>query len=471
MAASGHYHCSVKGVGRGSGASVMQKAAYRAGVQLHDARTGAWTADYGKRAHSVIDKFIVTREDAAAWRCDRQRLWNAAEAAEPRVNGRLATELELALPHELTATQRRDLVSAFVRRIVERHGVAADVAIHTAHDDRNIHAHVLLTHRALGPGGFGEIANARTITKKIKGREKPVGIAGIAATPADIIAIRKAWAEAVNRAYAMAGFEIRVDYRSHEERGIRDAPTIHLGPKATGMERKQPGSSDRGDINREIERLNAYRRKMRQARAAARHQAQETGNTGGQVAVRKSAVEAVEAHAAPAASFAAGQAMPALTGQQRALEQVFSSCGDVSENLDAPRSAATAPAAVDAREPDTGLCRQSRGGQIRRLFHEAVKAVTQRATGPPPNRRRRREETSGAFRKLARKFSRRFADLRQDFKARTAITGRGIRIDPAAYERATGYLSDTLDQLNQLNNDGSFTDSYDNSQNNISPML
>ena len=85
--------------------------------------------------------------------------------------------------------------------------------------------------------------------------------------------------------------------------------------------------------------------------------------------------------------------------------------------------------------------------------------------------RRRGGNTGGEFRKLARKFSRRFADMRQDFKARAAITGRGIRIDPAAYKRATGYLSDTLDQLNQLNNDGSFAESYDNSQNNISPRL
>jgi hypothetical protein len=32
-----------------------------------------------------------------------RRLWNAAEAAEARSNGRIAIELELGLPHELTA--------------------------------------------------------------------------------------------------------------------------------------------------------------------------------------------------------------------------------------------------------------------------------------------------------------------------------------------------------------------------------
>jgi hypothetical protein len=37
-------------------------------------------------------------------------------------------------------------------------------------------------------------------------------------------------------------------------RSIEDVSTIHLGPKAAAMERRQPGSSDRGNINRGIER-------------------------------------------------------------------------------------------------------------------------------------------------------------------------------------------------------------------------
>jgi hypothetical protein len=94
---------------------------------------------------------------------------------------------------------------------------------------------------------------------------------------------------------------------------------------------------------------------------------------------------------------------------------------------------------------------------------------------PPQPRRRRSGNTGGEFRKLARKLSRRFADMRQDFKARAAITGRGITIDPQAYERAALFLSDTFGQLNQLNNDAEcssdFDDGHNNSENNISPRL
>jgi hypothetical protein len=296
---AGHYHCSVSPVGRGKGASVMHKAAYRAGERLYDERAGCWTADYGRRARSVTEKFILTRPGAATWRHDRQRLWNAAEAAEARRNGRIATELELSLPHELDPVRRRRLLLDFLAPIIARYGVAADVAIHTAHDHRNIHAHVLLTHRELGPDGFGEIAKRRTIAKKVKGREKQIEVAGIVATPADIEAIRKSWAKAVNRAYAEAGLDIRVDHRSHDRRGIEDVPGIHLGPTAAGMERRQPGSSDRGDINRAIAEHNVRRRKLRQLRAEARRLTQRQARTTGSASrdfslVAKTAQEAVQ---------------------------------------------------------------------------------------------------------------------------------------------------------------------------------
>lgn len=262
MTASGFYHCSVKSVGRGNGASLIQKAAYRAGVRLVDERTGE-IADYRARV-GVDDSFIIAREDAPAWAHDLGRLFNEAERAEARANGRLATEIVVALPHELDTQARRALAESFAGRIVERHGVAAHVAIHAPDkegDHRNHHAHILITHRELGADGYGEIANRRTTTKKVKGQEKQIEIAGIAATPADIRDIRKDWEQRVNRAYERAGLDIRADHRSHEERGIAQEPTKHMGPTATAMERDGK-ASERGDANREITQRNAERREL-----------------------------------------------------------------------------------------------------------------------------------------------------------------------------------------------------------------
>jgi MobA/MobL family len=119
---------------------------------------------------------------------------------------------------------------------------------------------VLITHLELGPEGFGEIANQRTVTKKVKGQEKQIEIAGIAATPADVKALRKDWEQHVNRAYERAGHDIEVDARSHKERGIEQEPTRHLGPTATAIERRgEP--SDRGNRNRDIEQRNQERQK------------------------------------------------------------------------------------------------------------------------------------------------------------------------------------------------------------------
>ena len=261
MTASGHYHCSVKSVGRGNGASVMAKAAYRSGECLYDARTGEFF-DYSRR-HGVIDAYLELPDHTPIY--TREQLWNEADRADDRSNARIATELELALPHELTEGQRRELLLDFVRGFVGKYGVAADVAIHEAHDKRNKHAHVLLSHRvlsshrALGSEGFADIANTRTTTRKRKGEMVQEKVAGIAATPADIKAIRRDWEQHVNRAYERAGLDIRVDHRSHAERGIEAEPTKHLGPKAAAMER-DGRPSDRGDINREIDERNRDRR-------------------------------------------------------------------------------------------------------------------------------------------------------------------------------------------------------------------
>ena len=264
MSAAGFYHCSVKSVGRANGRSVVAAAAYRSGERIADRTTGE-TFDYRARG-GVIDTFIIAPSNAPAWAHDRERLWNEAEGAEPRMNGRLATELELALPHELTPEQRKQLVKDHLTPIIERYGVAVDVAIHEpgeGRDQRNVHAHILVTHRTLGPDGFEDVSNARTVMKKNKqGEFRETTIYGIAANPSDVMALRKDWEQAINRAYERAGLDIRTDHRSHQDRGIELDPTKHLGPTAAEIERRQPGTSDRGEVNRTINAGNAERLKL-----------------------------------------------------------------------------------------------------------------------------------------------------------------------------------------------------------------
>jgi hypothetical protein len=227
------YHLSVKTVSRSSGRSATAAAAYRAGVEIVDQRTGQ-VHDYTRRS-GVVSAEITLPADAPAWAGDRSALWNAAEQSETRKNSTVAREFEIALPDELNEDQRRQLVGTFAKELADRHGIAVDAAIHEPDregDKRNHHAHVLTTTRRLGPDGFGE--KARELDDRKTGPEL-VGT------------WRERWGELTNEALERAGRAERVDHRSlgaqREEAlergdqvqadGLDRAPGIKLGPVPT----------------------------------------------------------------------------------------------------------------------------------------------------------------------------------------------------------------------------------------------
>jgi ATP-dependent exoDNAse (exonuclease V) alpha subunit len=178
---------------------------------------------------------------APEWAADRAALWNAAEQAETRKNSTVAREFEIALPEELSPAERQRLARDLAREIVERHGCAADVAIHAPGkegDNRNHHAHILLSTRRLGPEGFTE-----------KTRELDDQKTG----PQIVTQWRERFAGLQNERLCEAGIAARVDHRSLEAQGIDREPTRHLGPAASGYERRtgEP-SRKRMDFEAEI---------------------------------------------------------------------------------------------------------------------------------------------------------------------------------------------------------------------------
>lgn len=230
----GNYHCSVKSVSRSQGRSATAAAAYRAGAEIADERTGE-IHDY-TRKQGVIHAEIVAPKGVEV---DRETLWNMAEAAEKRKDAKVAREWELALPHELGQKEQIELAKEFAGKLVEKYGVAVDVCIHEPHregDQRNTHAHLLATTRAISAEG---------LTHKTRELDSPK------TSGAELDAMRGAWADCCNRAYERAGLNIRTDHRSLKEQGIDREATTHLGPTATQMERRG-AESDRGNINREI---------------------------------------------------------------------------------------------------------------------------------------------------------------------------------------------------------------------------
>lgn len=244
------YRCEFKIISRGSGHRACAAAAYRAGEKIMDERYGA-AHDYTRKT-GVTASFILAPENAPDWMSNRAELWNAVEAVERRKDAQLCREVLLSLPHELTDDQREALVRQFVRDHFVSRGMVADVNIHThspSGDERNDHAHILLTTRTLTASSFGpkdRSWNSRDFVHDT----------------------RKAWAEAQNRTFERLGLDLRVDHRSLADQGIDREPEPKLGQHATESIRNgEPEKADRVVQHHEtVMERNAERERLKNER-------------------------------------------------------------------------------------------------------------------------------------------------------------------------------------------------------------
>lgn len=196
------YHLRATMISRSAGRSATAAAAYRSASHIEDHRTGL-SFDY--RARGGVDHVeILAPAHAPEWAHDRAALWNAVEAAETRKNSQVAREIRVALPAELDHGQRVELVRAFCQRQFVDRGMVADIALHApgrTGDDRNHHAHILLTTREIGPEGFGAKNRDWNAVEMLEGW-------------------REAWARDSNRALERCGHDERIDHRTLEAQRI-----------------------------------------------------------------------------------------------------------------------------------------------------------------------------------------------------------------------------------------------------------
>lgn len=271
------YHLRNGFVSRGQGQSVVAAAAYQSRSRLYNEQDGL-TKDYTRHhEQELLESGIFAPKNSPDWVFDRERLWNAAEKAEDAHNktraqsARTAQRLEIALPHELDPEQNRRLVQDFLRDNFTRKGFVCDVSLHGPHkdgDQRNTHAHILVTMRTVNAQGFSA---DKPRMDKAQLREQ-------------VNHWRENWARQCSRHLERAGFKMeaaRMIYAHKtleeqqqiaEARGdlehaeaLKRTPTLHEGPTATRMKREGKGAhSWRVDFN---ERLAANRAATEQARA------------------------------------------------------------------------------------------------------------------------------------------------------------------------------------------------------------
>ena len=237
------YHFSVKTVARSAGRSATAAIAYRAGEKIYCEREGR-EHDYSRKT-GVEYKEIYLPEGAPQHLKNREKLWNEVEQRETRKNSTVAREFEIAFPSELNQEQRLAMLEELCASIVERHQVAVDACIHAPHtgsgsDERNYHAHILMSTRKLTPEGFTE--KTRELDQKHSG---------------EIEHWREHFADICNMHLDMAGFTARVDHRSYKDQENGLEATLHEGPKVTELRRR--------GIETEISRINDAIKERNQA--------------------------------------------------------------------------------------------------------------------------------------------------------------------------------------------------------------
>ena len=311
-----YFHLEAKVVSRGAGRSAIAAAAYASCSRLYNDYDGL-THDYTRKHGCLYSEVFLPQYAPEEWK-DRQLLWEAVESVEKTKDSRLARELVVALPSELSLDDWKGMLERFVREQGIDLGMCADVNIHDPYPPgHNPHSHILFTMRPLDENGKWQAKTQKEYlckrggeergftadefkTAKTQGWEKQYmyqfeekkeyltpseaekieGCIRISKTPKStrygrqnpltelwnseeqIFAWRKSWEIIVNEEQERYGITDRVDCRSHAARGLTEQPTVHEGYHARKLE-SMGIVSDRCELNRQIRADNKLLRELK----------------------------------------------------------------------------------------------------------------------------------------------------------------------------------------------------------------
>ena len=257
------YSLNISNIKRSDGKSSVAKAAYNSRSKLEDIRTGK-TYDYSLKKDLGFSE-IIAPTNAPDWMKDRQKLWAANEMVNKRRDSRVAKEIMVALPREMSRNQQINLLKKFIETELKPLGVVADLNAHELDreavppanwEDWNPHAHILITTNHIDGDSFG---------KKITELNKKDFV----------VNLRKSWADLTNEALELANSKEKVDHRSLEAQGINRIPQIHLGAKVTAMTKKGI-QTERRD---KLEDIKKYNSKINQDKEKRQTQDKKKPNT------------------------------------------------------------------------------------------------------------------------------------------------------------------------------------------------
>lgn len=182
------------------------------GRTTHAAGTAGAHARYVTRegaAREILGEHMPTSREAA-------RAWLDAQEEADRKNARVIDKVLVALPRELDAAERVQLVRDFAAEVTGGRTPWL-AAIHDMGEDAgNPHAHIIIRDRDHETG-------KRSIGTSEKGSTDR---------------IREQWERMANQALERAGLEARIDRRSLAAQGLDRQAGIHVGPNVLAMEER-----------------------------------------------------------------------------------------------------------------------------------------------------------------------------------------------------------------------------------------
>ena len=243
------YHLHVQVIGRSAGRSVTAAAAYRSASKITSDYTGLTFDFTGKKWVEYSE--VMLPPHAPKEYHDREKLWNAADAAEKSRDAQVARELDVALPVELTLDQQIQLVKDFVKETFVAEGMIADInlhnppvmdSLHRPVDDEgkptrdvskmtypNPHAHIMLTLRPMDDQGHWQAKTQKEYLCRRGKEEKGFTAAEFASARED------GWQKQYKYKWGK-----KTVWLTEEEAGSRGLEKASRDPKTTRFGRRNP---------------------------------------------------------------------------------------------------------------------------------------------------------------------------------------------------------------------------------------
>ena len=237
---------------------------------------------YPKYSEDLVHCEVLLPENAPKEYKDPSVLWNSVEMFDKAKDAQLARTFRVELPNEWSYDLAKEVVRDYCKRNFVSKGMCVQYAIHDSENDkgqRNLHCHIMLTLRGIDEQGKWMPKQKKVYCRDENGERIPLIDKKTGEQKVDkqnrkqwkcentqlndwnsrenVKIWRKDLADTINAVNEKIGMtENFWEHRSFKEQGLDIIPQIHLGEKASAMERAGIRTI-RGDINRDIIAKNA----------------------------------------------------------------------------------------------------------------------------------------------------------------------------------------------------------------------